>query len=259
MCPQFRFALEIKQTDKICVGFREAGRARGLVGWGVGPVLYGSVQEWICQDRKGWRKFENFKILYADNLDADGVGGKKLLRQVTRGQMRYVFIGDNGVSEKDLEAAQMIIGELPNALDAVFLHAVSSENQPAPLPDDAECGGVPVVYFRTYAGACAKAFQLGLLNAGSVRKVLDAIEADLASGKHAVDVTPGSLNEQLLLTDIATARSLVGGGGGGSGGGLIGGVASGLGAVVRAPLRLFRGRGKRADDEKPVDKAGGGS
>ena len=47
---EFRFALEIKQSDKICVGFRRAGEARGLPdGWGIGPVLYGSVQEWICQ------------------------------------------------------------------------------------------------------------------------------------------------------------------------------------------------------------------
>jgi hypothetical protein len=53
---EFQAALEIKQTDKICVGFRSAGEARGLSGWGVGPVLYGSVAEWICQERKGWRK-----------------------------------------------------------------------------------------------------------------------------------------------------------------------------------------------------------
>ena len=26
-------------------------------------MLYGSVLEWVCQERKGWRKFENFKIL----------------------------------------------------------------------------------------------------------------------------------------------------------------------------------------------------
>ena len=103
---EFKWALEIKQTDKICTGFRAAGKERGLLGWGVGPVLYGSVAEWICQERKGWRKFENFKILQADNAAADGEGAKRLRRQVTQGTMRYVFVGDNGVSEKDLEAAE---------------------------------------------------------------------------------------------------------------------------------------------------------
>ena len=29
----------------------------------VGPVLYGSVAEWIIQDRKGLRKFTNFERL----------------------------------------------------------------------------------------------------------------------------------------------------------------------------------------------------
>ena len=29
----------------------------------VGPVLYGSVAEWIVQDRKGLRKFTNFERL----------------------------------------------------------------------------------------------------------------------------------------------------------------------------------------------------
>lgn len=48
---EFRAFLEIKQTDKLCVGFRRAGEACGNEGWGVGPVLYGSVAEWICQVR----------------------------------------------------------------------------------------------------------------------------------------------------------------------------------------------------------------
>lgn len=217
--------------------------ARGLVDWGVGPVLYGSVAEWICQERKGWRKFENFKILYEENMYADGIGGKRLLRQVIRGQMRYVFVGDNGSSEKDLEAAQMIIGEYPSALDAVFLHAVSQDVQPAPIPEDSECDGVPVVYFRTYATAVAKAYRLKLLNAANARKVLDAIEADLADGKHAADVKPGSLNEQVLLTEITEARALLGGVGPGNGG------ASGLGGLLGVPRRLLRGRKRKKAEE----------
>mgnify|MGYP000877766720 CR=1 FL=1 len=117
---EFRWALEIKQSDKICQGFRRAGEAAGLSEWGIGPVLYGSVQEWICQERKGWRKFENFKVLRASSGDSD---------------LRWVFVGDNGSSEKDLEAAEMIISEYPRALRAVFMHAVSGNEQPATLPE----------------------------------------------------------------------------------------------------------------------------
>ena len=62
---EFKFALEIKQSSKLCVRFRQAGEGVGTPDWGVGPVLYGSVAEWICQERKGLRKYENFKLLRA--------------------------------------------------------------------------------------------------------------------------------------------------------------------------------------------------
>lgn len=81
--------LEITPDSPLCKRYAAAAEARGggqgrLAGWGVGEVLYGSVAEWIFQDRKGWRKFENFKVLSSDAPQ----------------NRRYVFIGDNGVSEK---------------------------------------------------------------------------------------------------------------------------------------------------------------
>ena len=189
---EFKWALEIKQSDKICTGFRDAGRARGLAdGWGIGPVLYGSVAEWVCQERKGWRKFENFKKLFAANAQQ---------------RLGYVFVGDNGSSEKDLEAAEMIIAEFPDALRAVFVHAVSGERQPAPLPEDHEIDGVPVRYFRTYATAAAKAERLGLMSAGAARRVCDVVEAEMRADT--VNIAPGSQNEKLLLEELAEARGL---------------------------------------------------
>jgi hypothetical protein len=53
---EFKWALEIKQSSKLCTSYRMAGEERGLAGWGVGPVLYGSVQEWICQVLPLWCK-----------------------------------------------------------------------------------------------------------------------------------------------------------------------------------------------------------
>lgn len=129
--------------------------------------------------------------------------------------------------------ARSVVGEFPTALDAIFLHAVSGDSQPAPLPADADVRGVPLRYFRTYAMAAAKAFDLGLLGAGATRGVLEAIESDLAAGLHPA-VVPGGLNERILLEDIAAARDIVGRGGG------VSTVTDGLGAAITRPLRRLR-------------------
>lgn len=60
---EFKVALEIKSNSKLAVAMRTAGERAGISGWGVGPVLYGSVAEWIVQYRKGLRKFTNFERL----------------------------------------------------------------------------------------------------------------------------------------------------------------------------------------------------
>ena len=44
----------------------------------VGPVLYGSVAEWIAQDRKGLRKFTNFERL----IEQDPTGTIFQVRQI---------------------------------------------------------------------------------------------------------------------------------------------------------------------------------
>lgn len=148
------------------------------------------------RERKGWRKFENFKILRASDDAAAAVE-------------RYVFVGDNGRSEKDLEAAERIVAAFPDALAAVFLHAVSGDVQPAPLPGDTAIDGVPVRYFRTYASAAAKATELGLLDGAAARRVLDSVETDMAMDR--ANVAPGSANERLLRDELEAARAAVGG------------------------------------------------
>ncbi|KAL3921684.1 MAG: hypothetical protein SGPRY_004818 [Prymnesium sp.] len=143
---EFKAFLEIKQSSKLCERYRQVAQARGIPRWGVGPVLYGSVQEWICQERKGWRKFENFKLLRESNSESTRYApvptlrsNSTLPRQLAQLSLRrgsYVFIGDNGKSEKDLEAAHMMISAYPGLMRAVFIHAVSGDVQPAPLPRD---------------------------------------------------------------------------------------------------------------------------
>lgn len=192
---EFRFALEIKQSSKLCGAFREAGEARSVRDWGVGPVLYGSVQEWICQERKGWRKFENFRRLEAeDNEDRE---------------KQYVFVGDNGYSERDLDAAQRIIEAFPGRMCAVFLHAVSPDKRPAPLPTDESFQGVPIMYYRTYSAAAVKAAKRGLVSVDGVRRVLDAVEAGIAGDK--INLPLGSENEKLYTAELQAAREWVAG------------------------------------------------
>lgn len=60
---EFKVALEIKRDSKLAVAMRTAGERAGITDWGVGPVLYGSVAEWVVQFRKGLRKFTNFERL----------------------------------------------------------------------------------------------------------------------------------------------------------------------------------------------------
>ena len=49
---EFKTVLELKPASSLCVKAAEAGAKAGIEGWGVGPVLYGSVAEWIYQANK---------------------------------------------------------------------------------------------------------------------------------------------------------------------------------------------------------------
>lgn len=63
---EFKAALEIKEDSKLAKAFRKTGessKTNPTPNWGVGPVLYGSVNEWIIQYKKGLRKFNNFERL----------------------------------------------------------------------------------------------------------------------------------------------------------------------------------------------------
>jgi hypothetical protein len=50
---EFKMALELKADNPLSIAFAQAGQAVGVTDWGIGPVLYGSVAEWIVQDSKG--------------------------------------------------------------------------------------------------------------------------------------------------------------------------------------------------------------
>uniref|UniRef100_A0A7R9WEP4 Uncharacterized protein n=1 Tax=Pseudictyota dubia TaxID=2749911 RepID=A0A7R9WEP4_9STRA len=140
------------------------GEKAGVEGWGLGPVLYGSVAEWVVQDRKGMRKFSNFERL----IEQDPTGTI----------MQYIYVGDTG--ELDQEAGETMLREYPEVVKAVFLHVVSDRSNPV-VPPPKLINGRPVVFFRTYVGAAARAAQLGLMDDDGMMRVVAAAEEALAN------------------------------------------------------------------------------
>ncbi|KAL9179756.1 hypothetical protein ACHAXT_007726 [Thalassiosira profunda] len=169
---EFKAALEIKDESKLAQAFRRTGEASAInptKGWGVGPVLYGSVSEWVMQYKKGLRKFNNFE---------------RLLEQDPTGQiMQYIYVGDTG--ELDQEAGETMLREYPEVVQAVFLHVVSADPPSTyppsglPIPAPKLVNGRPLVFFRTYVGAAAKATQLGLMEPNGLLRVVEEAEKSL--------------------------------------------------------------------------------
>jgi len=161
---EFKLALELKENSKLAKAFRTTGQTMGYENWGLGPVLYGSVAEWVIQDRKGLRKFSNFE---------------RLLEQDPTGRiMQYIYVGDTG--ELDQEAGETMLREYPEVVKAVFLHVVSERPFPR-IPPPKLINGRPVVFFRTYVGAAAKACQLGLMDENAMMRVTAEAEEALSN------------------------------------------------------------------------------
>jgi len=164
---EFKVALELKDDSKIGKAFINTGKANGYNGWGLGPVLYGSVAEWVVQNRKGLRKFNNFERLF----EQDPTGTI----------MNYVYIGD--VGEYDQEAGETMLREYPQVVKAVFLHVVSSDDTEQQIniniPPCKLVNGRPVVFFRTYVGAAANCLRLGYMDVVGLKRVILAAEKEL--------------------------------------------------------------------------------
>ena len=185
---EFKLALELKQDNPLAVAFRQAGERVGIADWGLGPVLYGSVAEWIIQVRKGLRKFNNFE---------------RLLAQDPSGQLlQYIFVGD--VGELDQEAGETMLREYPEVVLAVFLHVVSGEPGGAvPVPPPKLINGRPLVFFRTYVGAALAAVQLKLCSLDGLECVIEAAQLKLKD-------TPRSSDKWTdLERDIKRANQLL--------------------------------------------------
>ena len=165
---EFAFALRLDDNDKVVKTFRECGRRRN-VEWGVAPdrVLYGSAHEWVFQDFKGWRKFLNFQIL------------------VERfPQSSFVFVGDTG--ERDGEAGELMCYKYVEKMACVLLHVVGTSD----VPSSYEVNGIPIRFFRTYAGAASICYDLALLERDAVDRVCERalLEASVYDDSRREDV-----------------------------------------------------------------------
>jgi len=183
---EFKVALKLKEDSKLAKAFRKTGEEYGVERWGLGPVLYGSVAEWVNQARKGLRKFSNFERLI--NQDPTG----KI--------MEYVYVGDTG--ELDQEAGETMLREYPEVVKAVFLHVVSEKPFPAiPLPK--LINGRPVIFFRTYVGAAVSACKLGLISESAMMRIVGAAQQSLEN------VSRTSDKWQDLYKDVSEAYLLL--------------------------------------------------
>ena len=96
--------------------------------------------------------------------------------------MQYIYVGDTG--ELDQEAGETMLREYPEVVQAVFLHVVSSDppstflSSGLCIPPPKLINGRPLVFFRTYVGAAAKATQLGLMELDGLMRVVE--EAEMA-------------------------------------------------------------------------------
>lgn len=174
---ELKVFLALKPSTKLVQEYNKAAKQLfetcgiGSPQWGIdceNTVLYGSVQEWILQYLKGWRKFDNFQ---------------KLQTQNDQSRTRYVLVGDTG--EYDLDCGDRITAVTPEAMAAMFFHVISENTwveageQGLKKPADRLSNGVPVRFFRTYVGAARKAYEEGLLDAEALLRVIQAAQTAL--------------------------------------------------------------------------------
>jgi hypothetical protein len=185
---ELKCVLALNPQHPVCVRYNEAGKRNGRARWGIGDdyVFYGSVLEWLFQDRKGKRKYDNFRLLLEKDASRQCI-------------VDYVLVGDTG--ERDEEAAERIIAEFGDRVRTVFLHVVTDQPTVA-VPRDRLYRGVPFLYFRTYVGAAVKATLYGMLGVPALQRVMSAAQEELAPSS-------GCSRWRELEWDLEEARALV--------------------------------------------------
>ena len=163
---EFKWAIALKPTDKVVRAFENCGLREGYEEWGIGPVLYGGVREWLLQHLKGMRKFDNFKILQNE-------------QSTYPFPIQYLFVGDTG--EMDQFAGEKMLQSLPDKMQALFLHVVSESYYSIEMPE---------------------AYKNGLISRAGLQRVVAQAAEDL----HQVSIPQKSSKWSDVQNDIKLAE-----------------------------------------------------
>ena len=95
-----------------------------------------------------------------------------------------MFVGDTG--ELDGQAGELMCYKYPHLMECVLLHVVGTSD----VPSSYEVNGVPVRFFRTYAGAASICYDLALLERDAVDRVCDraSMESSVYSDSRRTDI-----------------------------------------------------------------------
>ena len=193
---ELKVFLELKDSNPLAILFREtarqyqhddkSSRSSMTKDWGFAPILYGSIMEWIVQDRKGLRKFHNFEHLVRMQQQQQAAPPQysNTTFQPPKISMNYIYVGDTG--EYDEEAGMAMLQYYPQYVQAVFLHVVSMDEiairtSTVHVPPTKYIHGRPMIYFRTYVGAAVSAWEHGLIRPMGLQHVVNQVEASLSS------------------------------------------------------------------------------
>jgi hypothetical protein len=201
---ELKLFLEMKSNDTLPKLFRTVGNQYlNIPDWGFGPILYGSIVEWIVQNRKGLRKFHNFEQLLS--LTQQQFSNNTT---TTTPLLNYIYVGDTG--EYDEEAGIAMLYEYPQYVRAIFLHVVSRNihhQTNITIPSTRYIQGRPIIYFRTYIGAAISALQYGLISIDGLQCVMNAVSLLLNDMNHVPPFTDDQRFE--LQRDMDRANQLL--------------------------------------------------
>jgi hypothetical protein len=213
---ELKVFLELKESNPLAVLFRQTAsqyETPMTKDWGFAPILYGSIAEWILQDRKGLRKFHNFEQLLQlqqqQNQNITSTSSSPPLNIV----LKYIYVGDTG--EYDEEAGMAMLQYYPQYVQAIFLHVVTNDDMAirtntVPIPHTKYINGRPIIYFRTYVGAAISAFEHGLISRYGFQYVVREVSSLLSVNQNRKELTKFTKDQRYdLEQDIYRANQLL--------------------------------------------------
>lgn len=103
---------------------------------------------------------------------------RQRLQETGREPESYIFVGDTGELDKECGMRMLTDRDCHGKMCAIFLHVVSSDDEPV-VPPDSFINGKPIIFFRTYVGAALKAASYGFISFVEAKEVISQAWSDL--------------------------------------------------------------------------------